>query len=191
MSARQRFSAVAGARRERALVRKPTPHDPCMVASTSGSQALARGGADEQEDTARLIRARQNPGLHAGREILADALSCRATAVVLDYTQQAVAVRYQVDGVWLQREPLERESGDPALEALKLLSGLNPQDRQNRQAGNGASALIVAAMNGHGETVETLLARDADPGVGLPDGRTALDFAATPEIREMLAGASQ
>ena len=40
-----------------------------------------------------------------------------------------------IDGVWIDREALERETGDPVLESLKLLCGLNPQDRQGSQKG--------------------------------------------------------
>jgi len=101
-------------------------------------------GIEGPEANARLFRARQHPGLTAAREVLADGMSCRASAIMLEYTQQGVAVRYMVDGVWLQREPLERESADPALEALKTLCGLNPQDRQNRQQGQfGVDYFVV------------------------------------------------
>jgi len=114
-------------------------------AHTSGAPVTVRArGPDERENSARLLRARQHPGLTAAREILADGMSCRASAIVLEYTQQGVAVRYMIDGVWLQREPLERETGDPALEALKTLCGLNPQDRQNRQQGQfGVDYFVV------------------------------------------------
>ena len=54
---------------------------------------------------------------------------------MLDYTQTSVAMNIMVDGVWLPREGMEREEADPALVALKLLSGMKPQDRQNRQDG--------------------------------------------------------
>ena len=40
-----------------------------------------------------------------------------------------------IDGVWLPQGSRDREAADPALEALKLLCGLNPQDRQSRQEG--------------------------------------------------------
>lgn len=92
-------------------------------------------GADEQTRTARLMLARQSLGLRAAREILADALAGRATKIMLDYTQEATTIRTMIDGVWIPWEPRTRESGDPALESLKLLCGLNPQDRQNRQEG--------------------------------------------------------
>lgn len=98
-------------------------------------QLLPRGGPDERTEQGRLLAARQAPGLRDARQWLADGLSSRATAILLDYTQQAVNVQYMVDGVWLPREPQTREAGDPVLEALKTLCGLNPQDRQSRQEG--------------------------------------------------------
>jgi type II secretory ATPase GspE/PulE/Tfp pilus assembly ATPase PilB-like protein len=96
---------------------------------------FARGGPTERDENIRLLSARQSPGLRTARQILAGALGFRATAVLLDYAPQGVAVRCMVDGVWLDREPQPREAADPALEALKLLCGLKPQDRQSRQEG--------------------------------------------------------
>ncbi|HUT13429.1 MAG TPA: ATPase, T2SS/T4P/T4SS family [Thermoguttaceae bacterium] len=95
----------------------------------------ARGADDPKQNAARLLAARQTPGILPAREILADALSYRSSAIMLDYSQQGAAVRCMVDGVWLNREAIERERGDPALETLKVLCGLNPKDRQNRQSG--------------------------------------------------------
>ena len=54
---------------------------------------------------------------------------------MLDYTQQGAAMRALIDGVWIPREGRSREIADPALESLKVLCGLNPQDRQGRQQG--------------------------------------------------------
>lgn len=101
-------------------------------------KVFARGGADEREDSVRLLQARQSPGLRTAREILADALIGRASAIMLDYTQDAVGVRTMVDGVWIPWEPRPRDTGDQAAESLKLLCGLNPQDRQRRQQGSFA-----------------------------------------------------
>ena len=95
----------------------------------------ARGGADDRQNNARLLAARQAPGLKVARQIIADGLQARAASILLDYTQQATGVRHLIDGVWHQREPEEREKADPALEALKILCGLNAQDRQGRQEG--------------------------------------------------------
>ena len=54
--------------------------------------------------------------------------AARASGILLDFTQSSVARRYLVDGVWMPQEPLERETTDPALVALKTLSGLKSDD---------------------------------------------------------------
>lgn len=113
---------------------RPDPHE-----TGPPIKLLAPPGDDPQKASQRLLAARQMPGFTPARQILADALACRATALMLDYAQQGVAVRYLVDGVWLQRPALERQAADPALEALKMLSGLNPLERQARQEGKFAA----------------------------------------------------
>lgn len=95
----------------------------------------SRGGATERDNNIRLLSARQAPGFRDARQIIADGLEQRADAMMLDYAQQAVGTRYLVDGVWLDGEAHDRESADPALETLKILCGLNPQNRQGRQEG--------------------------------------------------------
>ena len=95
----------------------------------------ARGAADARQDGANLLAARQHPGLLHARTIIADGLSHRAAAIMLEFTQQGVGVRVMVDGVWLPRESIDRETGDPAMESMKILCGLNAQDRQSRQNG--------------------------------------------------------
>ncbi len=96
---------------------------------------FARGGKDLNVNGARLVAARQSPGLPAAREILADGLTRRAAAIMLDFAQTTVSVRYLINGVWLPQEGRDREGADSALHTLKLLCGLNPQDRQSRQEG--------------------------------------------------------
>jgi type II secretory ATPase GspE/PulE/Tfp pilus assembly ATPase PilB-like protein len=91
--------------------------------------------ADPRQENVRLLTARQLPGFNAARETLAQALSRRAAGVLLDFRPERVAVRHLIDGVWLDFEPLERESGDALLAALKVLCGLNPQDRRAQQEG--------------------------------------------------------
>jgi type II secretory ATPase GspE/PulE/Tfp pilus assembly ATPase PilB-like protein len=95
----------------------------------------ARGGATDRDDNVNLLTARQAPGFLPAREILAQALENRADAVMLDYTQQSVSVRFQVDGVWHPGESMEREPGDMLLAVLKVLCALNPNERRARQQG--------------------------------------------------------
>ena len=96
---------------------------------------MARGGATERDDNVNLLTARQSPGYLHARELLYEAFSNRAGAVMLDYTQQSVAVRFQVDGVWHPGETMEREPGDMLLAVLKVISALNPNERRARQSG--------------------------------------------------------
>ncbi|MHB8899023.1 MAG: ATPase, T2SS/T4P/T4SS family [Thermoguttaceae bacterium] len=96
---------------------------------------LKSTGKDERQNNVNLLSARQNPGFLEARKLIAAGLERRADAIMLDYSQQGVAVRHQIDGVWQDAEGVEREQGDPALEALKLLCGLKGEDRRSRQAG--------------------------------------------------------
>ena len=77
-------------------------------------KVFGHSGIDERTDNARLVMARQSPGCSTAREILAEGLAVRATAFMLDYTQQAVAVRTMIDGVWIPARaarPRDRRPG--------------------------------------------------------------------------------
>ncbi len=93
-------------------------------------------GKDERQNNVNLLSARQNVvAFTDARKIIAAGLVRRADAIMLDYSQQGVAIRHQIDGVWQEADGMEREQGDPALEAFKLLCGLKAEDRRNRQSG--------------------------------------------------------
>ncbi|MCA9103141.1 MAG: Flp pilus assembly complex ATPase component TadA [Planctomycetales bacterium] len=95
----------------------------------------ARGGATERDDTANMLLARQSPGLLFAREILYEAFERRAETVMMDFSQEAVTIRYQIDGVWHNGEPRDRETGDMALAVMKQISALDPNQRRQRQEG--------------------------------------------------------
>ena len=96
---------------------------------------LEAAGGDERDNRANTLSARQSPGFNDTRGLVAETLSRRADATMLEFAQEQVAVRYMIDGVWHNDEPKERETADPILEVLKTLCGLNPQERQARQKG--------------------------------------------------------
>jgi type II secretory ATPase GspE/PulE/Tfp pilus assembly ATPase PilB-like protein len=96
---------------------------------------LSPRGGDERANNVNLLTARQSPGWIPSRELIDDALAQRATHVMLDYTAEAVAVRYQIDGVWLDRAPMDRPNGDAILGVYKGLSALKIDDRRARQKG--------------------------------------------------------
>jgi type II secretory ATPase GspE/PulE/Tfp pilus assembly ATPase PilB-like protein len=98
-------------------------------------ELTAMGAADDQANQINLIKSRQSPGFLVAKEILADALDFRAERIMLDYAAQGVVVKYQLDGVWHDREPRDRESGDMALAVMKTIANLNAADRVQRQDG--------------------------------------------------------
>jgi type II secretory ATPase GspE/PulE/Tfp pilus assembly ATPase PilB-like protein len=65
--------------------------------------------------------------------MLADMIERRTAKALLDYTRDAVAIRYEIDGIWHPLPPRDRMSGDAILVSLKKLSELNPLDRRSRQ----------------------------------------------------------
>jgi len=149
----------------------------------------ALGGADDRENNVRLLSARQAPGLTDMREIISDGLENRASSIMLDFAQQNVTVRFMVDGVWLGRDPIEREKGDPALEALKILCGLKPEDRQSRQKGtfatefeyiNYESSLVTQGT----KTGERAVLQFVDPKIHI---ETLDELGMRPKMQEQLA----
>lgn len=95
-----------------------------------------------QQNQANMIEARQSPGFVPVKFMFADAFDNRADKIMLDYTADAVALRYMIDGVWHaanpkvhEKEPLTRQLGDMMLAVMKKIAGLNPAERRARQEG--------------------------------------------------------
>lgn len=105
------------------------------MAYEQGAQVeiTATAAATESENQSNLISARQSPGYLTAKEILADAYDRRAERIMLDYTQDAVGVRYEIDGIWHNLDPREREDSDVMLAVLKKIANLNVTDRRSRQ----------------------------------------------------------
>jgi type II secretory ATPase GspE/PulE/Tfp pilus assembly ATPase PilB-like protein len=96
---------------------------------------VAKGGPDDRTNNANLLTARQSPGYVHVKELVADMVDKRTNRVMLDYTQEAVAMRRLIDGVWHAGEPRDRESGDIMLAVAKQLANLNAKERRAKQSG--------------------------------------------------------
>jgi type II secretory ATPase GspE/PulE/Tfp pilus assembly ATPase PilB-like protein len=103
---------------------------------------LAPVGPLQNENQQALIEARQNPAFIAVKYLLSDAIKQRAERIMLEYTADAVAVRYQIDGVLHnvtpkvhEKQPLDRQMGDAMLFVLKRITHLKPQERRAKQEG--------------------------------------------------------
>jgi type II secretory ATPase GspE/PulE/Tfp pilus assembly ATPase PilB-like protein len=99
-------------------------------------------GGTEQNNQANLITSRQSPAYVPAKELIADAINSRADKILLDYTADAVAVKYMVDGVLHtvtpkvhEKNPLNRELGDAILAIYKRICNLKPEERRARQDG--------------------------------------------------------
>jgi type II secretory ATPase GspE/PulE/Tfp pilus assembly ATPase PilB-like protein len=99
----------------------------------------AQGGKTDRDNAAALLLARQSPGFPLARQLLADAAEHRAEGIAMDFSEQGVAVRLQIDGVWHNHQPQDRANGDVMLAVLKTLAAMNVNDRRGKQEGSFAA----------------------------------------------------
>lgn len=96
---------------------------------------------DKTQVQALLISTRQGAGYEVAAGQISHAIQSRATQILLDFTAAGCAMRYQIDGQWEQLPPLDRETGDAMLFALKQVCLVNPADRRSAQSGSVAVKL--------------------------------------------------
>lgn len=96
---------------------------------------FAMGAEDATTDNANLLSARNSPGYMLVKDLIADMSNRRSERVLLDFTQQAVNVRYEIDGVWHNGEARDRESSDVMLAVMKTLANLAVKERRKKQTG--------------------------------------------------------
>jgi type II secretory ATPase GspE/PulE/Tfp pilus assembly ATPase PilB-like protein len=96
---------------------------------------IPMGAPDKQQDQSNLLAAKQSPAFPIANGLLAHCLNRRGERLMLDYAAEGVAVRFEIDGVWMNGDPLDRQSGDAALAVFKKVTNLNVQDRRSRQDG--------------------------------------------------------
>ncbi len=94
--------------------------------------ALGGSGPENQQ---REIASRQLEHIVPAKELVFDAIVKGAEKVMLDFTRDAVAGQYLIDGVWHGIDARDRATGDGLLAVLKTLAGLKVEDRKNRQEG--------------------------------------------------------
>jgi type II secretory ATPase GspE/PulE/Tfp pilus assembly ATPase PilB-like protein len=95
----------------------------------------AMGADDKQKDQGNLLAAKQIEAFPVAGGLIAHALTKRGERIMLDFTQSGVAVKYEVDGVWMSVDPRDRQSSDAMLTVLKKIGNLDPQERRARQNG--------------------------------------------------------
>ncbi|MBP88013.1 MAG: general secretion pathway protein GspE [Planctomycetaceae bacterium] len=96
---------------------------------------VPRGAPDNQQDQGNLLAAKQSPGFPMSGGVFAHCLSRRGERLMLDFTAQGVGVRFEIDGVWLNADPMDRQTGNAVLAVYKTITNLNVQDRRSKQEG--------------------------------------------------------
>lgn len=96
---------------------------------------VPRGAGDDQQDQGNLLAAKQSPAFLPTGGVISHCLTKRGSRLMLDCTQAAVGVKFEVDGVWMSVDPYDRQTGDAMFAVLKKITNLNVQDRKSRQDG--------------------------------------------------------
>ena len=93
--------------------------------------------------------------------LLADGITSRASDIHIESGEQAVTVRYRIDGVLRHAMTIPRKAGVPLISRIKIVSGLDIADRLRPQdgrarvevAGNPVDLRISTLPATHGEKV--------------------------------------
>ncbi len=117
------------------MARKATPQEELQPWQTVTPVEFSPKLKASTEAQALLVAARQGAGYEIAGGQIAHGVAARATQILMDFSQTACAIRYQIDGAWEQMPPLDRESGDAMLYAIKQLCLMNPADRRSSQKG--------------------------------------------------------
>jgi len=150
----------------------------------------ARGAPSKEEGQKREIAVRQSQGQAVARDLILKSIGHRAGAIMLDFSADSVAVKFLIDGVWLDGDSLPRPVGDPVAVSLKLLCGLRPDDRRTRQIGtftaveDATKRKLQAKFTSQGtKTGERAIIQYEDPSVRK---RRLPDYALRAKVQEDL-----
>lgn len=83
-------------------------------------------------------------------EVIYEAFQMRATDVHLEPGKEEMSVRFRIDGIMNQREPLTRQTGDAMVNILKVLANLDISEKRKPQDGS-FSAEVLDQPSGENE----------------------------------------
>ena len=85
---------------------------------------------------ARTLLARNHEGFNDLRKVVYDALERSADGIMFEFQAEQTLVREQIDGVWLDAAPIQKERGQLLNASIKYLIGGNPEEFRARQSGS-------------------------------------------------------
>ncbi|MEY4946102.1 MAG: hypothetical protein RIR22_803 [Planctomycetota bacterium] len=75
-------------------------------------------------------------------EVIYEAFQMRATDVHLEPGKEEMSVRFRIDGIMNQREPLTRQTGDAMVNILKVLANLDISEKRKPQDGSFSAEVL-------------------------------------------------
>ncbi len=75
-------------------------------------------------------------------EVIYEAFQMRATDVHLEPGKEEMSVRFRIDGIMNQREPLTRQTGDAMVNILKVLANLDISEKRKPQDGSFSAEIL-------------------------------------------------
>lgn len=147
---------------------------------------------DDDEVELAAAEASSRPIIKLVGVLLADGITSRASDIHIESAEQAVVVRYRIDGVLRQAMTIPRKAGIPLISRIKVMSGLDiadrlrPQDGRARvEAGGHPVDLRVSTLPAtHGEKVVIRILNTQQTTLALPSLGLYDDEQAT--IRQLL-----
>ena len=101
-------------------------------------------GADEADLDRLKDMASDAPAIRAVNRLISAAVELRASDIHLEPTESALHVRFRVDGVMQERDPLPASMRTAAVSRIKVMAGLNIAERRLPQDGR-----LKLAVRGH------------------------------------------
>ena len=93
------------------------------------------GSGDDMKDQGNLLAAKQSPAFPIAGGLISHAITQRGDRIMLDYGKAGVGVKFEVDGIWMNVDPRDRQSGDAMLAVFKKIAHLKAEERRSRQEG--------------------------------------------------------
>lgn len=143
-------------------------------------------GANSEQQESNLAYVEPSPGFVPVANLCCDIINKNADLTLMDYSQQQVSLRFQIDGIWHPGPNFDRESGDYMLATLKQMAGMDFQQRRLKQEGKfsaiyrrqGYKFKVVSQGIATGERVAIYL------DYKRPLMESAVDYGMRPKMRE-------
>ena len=91
------------------------------------------GGSEEVRELVEEVLASEE--IDAAKELVFDAVTRRATDVLMEPSGEELTVKYRIDGILHVAEPFDRPTGEAVVNIIKVFSGLDVKERRKPQEG--------------------------------------------------------